>query len=209
MDDSEVSIEPFFFNFNILKFLFPAISILIFALIFLSARGVPESEYLKKKMPKLNEFNSVDIKNGEIFGLTDKAGSFYFTSSNITYANLLENYDYNLFLDNLVGQIEYSEEDIFFANSPKAKYLFKERKILSERNVFYNKDESVFGKSTQLEIDLKGGIIQSLGPTLISGNNFFITSGYLKLIEPKNPKLGKKMILKFEDSVHASFVSRR
>ena len=133
-------------NLNIFKIFFPATSVLIFFLIFFSIRGVPEAEYLNKSIPIVNEFNSVVIKNGEIFGLTQEKDSFYFTSSNILYANLPTISEYNLVLEKLVGQIEYSQEDILFAKSPKAKYFVNEKKIQSIKNTFYNRDESVSEK---------------------------------------------------------------
>ena len=190
-------------DFNVFKILFPAISIAIFVLIFFSIRSVPETDYLNKNVSLIDKFNSININNGEIFGLTDNRDSFYFTSSAIAYSNFLESEGYDLILENLIGQIEYSEEDILFAKSPKAKYWFKEKKISSISNVFYNNDESVLAKSKNLEIDLKTGILESKGPSLVSGSNFFITSGYLKLIEPKVKKDGSKMILQFKNNVYA------
>ena len=190
-------------DLNIFKILFPAISILIFVSIFFSIRSVPEADYLNKNVSLTDKFNSININNGEIFGLTDGKDAFYFTSSEMEYSNFSESEGYDLILENLVGQIEYSEEDILFAKSPKAKYWFKEKKILSVSNVFYNNDESVLAKSNNLEIDLKTGILESKGPTLVSGSNFFITSGYLKLIEPQVKTDGNKMILQFHNNVHA------
>ena len=190
-------------DLNIFKILFPAISIMIFVSIFFSIRSVPEADYLNKNVSLTDKFNSININNGEIFGLTDGKDAFYFTSSEMEYSNFSESEGYDLILENLVGQIEYSEEDILFAKSPKAKYWFKEKKILSVSNVFYNNDESVLAKSSNLEIDLKTGILESKGPTLVSGSNFFITSGYLKLIEPQVKTDGNKMILQFYDNVHA------
>ena len=61
---------------NILKVLFPTVSVLIFFLIFFSIRNVPEAEYLNKSSPPINKFSSVDIKNGEIYGLTQDKDSF-------------------------------------------------------------------------------------------------------------------------------------
>ena len=176
---------------------------MIFVLIFFSIRSVPEADYLNKNVSLSDKFNSININNGEIFGLTDGKDAFYFTSSEMEYSNFSESEGYDLILENLVGQIEYSEEDILFAKSPKAKYWFKEKRILSVSNVFYNNDESVLAKSSNLEIDLKTGILESKGPTLVSGSNFFITSGYLKLIEPQVKTDGNKMILQFYDNVHA------
>ena len=73
--------------------------------------------------------NSININNGEIFGLTESRDSFYFTSSEMEYSNSAKTDGYDLILDNLVGQIEYSEEDILYAKSPKAKYWFMKKKI--------------------------------------------------------------------------------
>ena len=188
---------------NILKVLFPTVSVLIFFLIFFSIRNVPEAEYLNKSSPPINKFSSVDIKNGEIFGLTQDKDSFYFTSSNILYSNLSRDEDYNMTFDDLSGTIEYSKEDILFAKSPKAKFFFKEKKIKSKNNFFSNNDESVLGKSINLEIDLETGILLSKGPTLISGPKFFITSQYLKLRSQKAEKNRKKPILHFDKNVHA------
>ena len=194
---------------SIFKFFFPTVSVLIFFLILLSIKGVPEAEYLNKGTPIVNEFNSVGIKNGEIFGLTQEKDSFYFTSSNILYANLPKISEYNLVLEKLVGQIEYSQEDILFAKSPKAKYFVNEKKIQSIKNTFYNRDESVFGKSINLEINLKTGSVESRGPSLISGSNFFITSKYLTVIDPEYETDDKKMVLQFNNGVHASFTPKR
>ena len=196
-------------NLSIFKIFFPATSVLIFFLIFFSIRGVPEAEYLNKSIPIVNEFNSVVIKNGEIFGLTQEKDSFYFTSSNILYANLPNISEYNLVLEKLVGQIEYSQEDILFAKSPKAKYFVNEKKIQSIKNTFYNRDESVLGKSIHLEINLKTGSVESNGPSLISGSNFFITSKYLNVIDPEYETDDNKMVLQFNDGVHASFTPNR
>ena len=209
MDDIKFIHTPTMLNLNIFKLFFPAVSVLIFVLIFFSIRGVPEAEYLNKSIPIVNEFNSVGINNGEIFGLTKEKDSFYFTSSNILYANLPNISEYNLVLDKLVGQIEYSQEDILFAKSPKAKYFVNEKKIQSIKNTFYNRDESVFGKSINLEINLKTGSVESKGPSLISGYNFFITSKYLHVIDPEYETDDNKMILQFNNDVHASFTPKR
>ncbi len=189
---------------NVFKILFPAISVAIFVLIFFSIRSVPEADYLNTNVSLADKFNSININNGEIFGLTESRDSFYFTSSEMEYSSSAKTDGYDLILDNLVGQIEYSEEDILYAKSPKAKYWFMKKKIFSINNIFYNNDESVLAKSNNLEIDLKTGTLESKGPTLLSGSNFFITSGYLKLIEPKVKKDGNKMILQFRNNVHAS-----
>ncbi len=209
MDDIKIIQNSAMLNLGMFKLFFPIVSGFIFFLIFFSIRGVPEAEYLNKSLPIVNEFNSVGIKNGEIFGLTQEKDSFYFTSSNILYANLPNISEYSLVLQKLVGQIEYSQEDILFAKSPKAKYFVNEKKIHSIKNTFYNRDESVFGKSINLEIDLKTGSVESRGPSLISGYNFFISSKYLNVIDPEYETDDNKMILQFSNGVHASFTPKR
>ena len=81
-------------------------------------------------------------------------------------------------------RIEYSGD--IFAKFRKLNTGLK-KKILSTSNVFYNNDESVLAKSNKFRNRLKTGTLESEGPTLLSGSNF-ITSGYLKLIEPKIKK---------------------
>ncbi len=196
-------------NISVWKLFFPVASILLFLIILFSIKNVPEAEYLSNKIPLSSESNSLDIKNGEIYGLTNKKDSFYFTSSEINYANLISYANNTLVMNNLVGQIEYSKEDILFAKSPKAEYLFQEKKIQSVNNVFYNKDESVFGKSVNLEIDLNMGYVESRGPSLISGHNFFVTAKYLAFVVPSKKQLGDKMILHFRNGVFASFNPKR
>ena len=72
-----------------------------------------------------------------------------------------------------------------------------------------DRDESVFGKSINLEINLKTGSVKSSGPSLISGYNFFITSKYLNVIDPEYETDNNKMVLQFHDGVHASFTPKR
>ncbi len=209
MDNIRALQSPVLLRLNIFKVLFPTVSILIFFLILLSIRSVPETEYFSKNIPLDDKSNSIDINKGEIFGLTEKKDSFYFTSSKIAYTNLIDSTGYTLVLDNLVGQIEYSKEDVLFAKSPKAEYLFKEKRINSVNNVFYNKDESVYGKSVNLEIYLNKGTVESNGPSLVSGPNFFITAKYLSFVNPKIKEIKNKMVLHFNQDVNAFFYPSR
>ena len=111
--------------------------------------------------------------------------------------------------DDGAAQVSDRMKDILFAKSPKAKYFVNEKKIQSIKNTFYNRDESVFGKSINLEINLKTGSVESSGPSLILGSNFFITSKYLSVIDPEYETDDNKMVLQFNDGVHASFTPKR
>ena len=56
---------------------------------------------------------------------------------------------------------------------------------------------------------MKTGSVESSGPSLISGSNFFITSKYLNVIDPEYETDDNKMVLQFNDGVHASFTPKR